>query len=40
VENDGERRGPFIVDGEGHAGARKGETVGGNGLNTIEVGVA
>jgi hypothetical protein len=26
VGNDGERRGPFIVAGEGHTGARKGET--------------
>jgi hypothetical protein len=40
VGNDGERRGPFIVAGEGHAGARKGETAGGNGLNTIEGGAA
>jgi hypothetical protein len=36
VGNEGERRGPFIVTGEGHAGVRKGETAGGNGLNTIE----
>jgi hypothetical protein len=27
---------PFIGAGEGHAGARKGETAGGNGLNAIE----
>jgi hypothetical protein len=27
---------PFIVAGEGHAGARKGETGDGNGLNAIE----
>jgi hypothetical protein len=27
---------PFIVAGEGHAGARKGETTDGNGLNSIE----
>jgi hypothetical protein len=40
VGNDGERRGPFIVAGEGHAGARKGETAGGNGLNAIEGGAA
>jgi hypothetical protein len=26
----------FIVAGEGHAGARKGETTDGNGLNAIE----
>jgi hypothetical protein len=38
VENDGERWGPFIVAGEGHAGARKGETACGNGLNAIEGG--
>jgi hypothetical protein len=30
---------PFIVAGEGHAGARKGETASGNGLNAIEGGV-
>jgi hypothetical protein len=29
---------PFIVAGEGHVGARKGETADGNGLNAIEVG--
>jgi hypothetical protein len=29
---------PFIGAGEGHAGARKGEMTGGNGLNTIEGG--
>jgi hypothetical protein len=29
---------PFIGAGEGHAGARKGETTGGNGLNAIEGG--
>jgi hypothetical protein len=27
---------PFIGAREGHAGVRKGETAGGNGLNTIE----
>jgi hypothetical protein len=27
---------PFIGAGEGHAGARKGETADGNGLNAIE----
>jgi hypothetical protein len=27
---------PFIVVGEGHARARKGETADGNGLNTIK----
>jgi hypothetical protein len=27
---------PFIVAGEGHAGARKGETTDGSGLNAIE----
>jgi hypothetical protein len=27
---------PFIVVGEGHAGARKGEMADGNGLNAIE----
>jgi hypothetical protein len=27
---------PFIGVREGHAGARKGETAGGNGLNAIE----
>jgi hypothetical protein len=31
---------PFIVAGEGHAGARKGETANGNALNTIEGGAA
>jgi hypothetical protein len=31
---------PFIVAGEGHAGARKGETADGNGLNAIECGAA
>jgi hypothetical protein len=31
---------PFIVAREGHTGARKGETADGNGLNTIECGVA
>jgi hypothetical protein len=31
---------PFIVAMEGHAGARKGETVDGNGLNAIEGGAA
>jgi hypothetical protein len=40
VENDGERRGPFIVAGEGHARVRKGEMAGGNGPNAIEGGVA
>jgi hypothetical protein len=30
---------PFIVVGEGHAWARKGETADGNGLNAIEGGV-
>jgi hypothetical protein len=40
VGNDGERRGPFIVVGEGHAGVRKGETASGNGLNAIEGGAA
>jgi hypothetical protein len=38
-ERSGEARwwcSPFIGAGEGHAGARKGETAGGNGLNTIE----
>jgi hypothetical protein len=29
---------PFIGAGEGHVGAKKGETVGGNGLNAIEGG--
>jgi hypothetical protein len=29
---------PFIGAGEGHVGARKGETAGGNGLNTIDGG--
>jgi hypothetical protein len=29
---------PFIWAGEGHAGARKGETADGNGLNAIEGG--
>jgi hypothetical protein len=40
-ERSGEARGwcsPFIGAGEGHAGVRKGETAGGNGLNVIEVG--
>jgi hypothetical protein len=27
---------PFIVAREGHVGARKGETAGGNGINAIE----
>jgi hypothetical protein len=27
---------PFIVAGEGHTGAGKGETAGGNGLNAID----
>jgi hypothetical protein len=27
---------PFIPAGEGHAGARRGETAGGNGLNAID----
>jgi hypothetical protein len=40
VGNDGERRGPFIVDGEGHTEARNGEMAGGNGLNAIEGGAA
>jgi hypothetical protein len=40
VEDNGERWGPFIVVREGHAGARKGEMTGGNGLNAIEGGVA
>jgi hypothetical protein len=40
VGNDGERRRPFIVAGEGHTGARKGVTAGGNGLNAIEGGAA
>jgi hypothetical protein len=40
VVNDGERWGPFIVAGEGHAGARKGEMAGSNGLNAIVGGVA
>jgi hypothetical protein len=31
---------PFIVAGEGHAGAREGETADGNGLNTISGGAA
>jgi hypothetical protein len=31
---------PFIVAREGHAGARKGETADGNGLNAIEGGAA
>jgi hypothetical protein len=31
---------PFIVAGEGHTGARKGETADGNGLNAIEGGAA
>jgi hypothetical protein len=31
---------PFIVAEEGHAGARKGETADGNGLNAIEGGAA
>jgi hypothetical protein len=31
---------PFIVAGEGHTGARKGETTDGNGLNAIEGGAA
>jgi hypothetical protein len=29
---------PFIVAGEGHGGARKGEMADGNGLNAIEGG--
>jgi hypothetical protein len=36
VGNDGERRGPFIVAGEGHTGVRKQEIAGVNGLNAIE----
>jgi hypothetical protein len=40
VGNDGERWGPFIVAGEGHAGTREGETISGNGLNAIEGGAA
>jgi hypothetical protein len=40
VGNGGERRSPFIVVVEGHAGAKKGEMAGGNGLNTIEGGAA
>jgi hypothetical protein len=40
VGNNGESWGPFIVDGEGHVGARKGEMAGGNGLNAIEGGAA
>jgi hypothetical protein len=42
-ERSGEARGwcsPFIGAEEGHAGARKGETTGGNGLNAIEGGAA
>jgi hypothetical protein len=31
---------PFVVAREGHAGARKGETTDGNGLNAIEGGAA
>jgi hypothetical protein len=31
---------PFIVAGEGHVGARKGEMADGNVLNAIEGGVA
>jgi hypothetical protein len=31
---------PFVVAREGHAGARKGETADGNGLNAIEGGAA
>jgi hypothetical protein len=31
---------PFIVAGEGHTGARKGETADDNGLNAIEGGAA
>jgi hypothetical protein len=38
VGNDGERQGPFIVAGEGHARVRKGEMTGGNGLNAIDSG--
>jgi hypothetical protein len=30
----------FIVAGDGHAGARKGETTDGNGINVIEGGAA
>jgi hypothetical protein len=30
---------PFIGAGEGHAGVRKGETAGGNGLNAIDGGL-
>jgi hypothetical protein len=40
VGNDSERRGPFIVAGEWHAEARKGEMASGNGLNTIKDGAA
>jgi hypothetical protein len=31
---------PFIVAGEGHTGAREGETIGGNSLNAIDGGAA
>jgi hypothetical protein len=31
---------PFIVAGEGHIGAGKGGTAGGNGLNAIDGGAA
>jgi hypothetical protein len=40
VGNDGERRGPFIVAGEGHTGARKGEMASSNGLYAIGGGAA
>jgi hypothetical protein len=40
VGNYGERRGPFVVAGEGHARARKVEMAGGNGLKNIEGGAA
>jgi hypothetical protein len=42
-ERSGEARwwcSPFIGAEEGHAGARKGETTGGNGCNDIEGGAA
>jgi hypothetical protein len=40
VGNDGERRGPFIVAGEGHTGARNGEMASSNGLYAIGGGAA
>jgi hypothetical protein len=42
-ERSGEAQGwcsPFIGAEEGHVGARKGETAGSNGLNTIDGGAA